>query len=39
MREDLTTPGQVEALPLDQRAAAYLAAQEALEARSQLPVS
>jgi hypothetical protein len=39
MHDEPTTPEAVEALPIEQRAAAYLAAQEALEARLRLPVS
>lgn len=34
-----STPAAVEALPLEARAAAYVAAQQALEERLQLPVS
>jgi hypothetical protein len=35
--EDRTAPADVEALPLEQRAAAYLAAQQRLEDRLALP--
>ena len=37
MDDQLSTPAEVEALPLDTRAVAYLAAQQRLEDRLQLP--
>jgi hypothetical protein len=37
MDHEHSTPSAVEALPLESRAAAYLAAQQELEARLQLP--
>jgi hypothetical protein len=39
MDEERTTPADVEALPLQARAAAYLEAQQRLEARLELPVA
>jgi hypothetical protein len=37
MDEERTTPADVEALPIEARAAAYLEAQQRLEARLELP--
>jgi hypothetical protein len=39
MADERTTPADVEAMPLEARADAYLAAQQRLEDRLQLPVA
>lgn len=39
MDEERSTPADVEALPLEARAAAYLEAQHQLEARLELPAA
>jgi hypothetical protein len=39
MDDERTVPAEVEALPLPERAAAYVAVQQRLERRLELPVS